>query len=63
MKEPGKKDYVVTTEFWDGPVLRQVGDPISLSASQAKYMMDRVQEPTAHKGRLKPQPPGEAAPE
>lgn len=57
MKSPEKKDYVVTCEFWDGPVLRQVGDPLTLSDAQAKYMTDRVQEQSVQKPRMRRDPP------
>lgn len=39
-----KKNYSVTRDFWDGPILRVVGESLVLTADQAKYLGNRIEE-------------------
>lgn len=57
------KTYTVTREFWDGPILRHPGEPLTLTDDQAKYMGNRIGEPKASRpARAKP-PAAEAEPQ
>ena len=38
------KSYTVTRDFWDGPILRSVGEPLVLTDGQAKYLGNRIEE-------------------
>lgn len=39
-----KRNYIVTRDFWDGPILRVVGESLVLTADQAKYLGNRIEE-------------------
>lgn len=39
-----KKTYIVTRDFWDGPILRTIGETLALTDDQAKYLGNRIEE-------------------